>query len=754
MLDNTDSMNALLNQLNEPQRNAVVQKDGPVMIIAGAGSGKTRVLTYRIAYLLASGVDAFNILSLTFTNKAAGEMRKRIESLVGKEARNLWMGTFHSVFAKILRIEAEHIGFPSNFTIYDSDDSKKLIKKILEELNLDEKAYKPSSVHNRISMAKNRLVSWQNYSTNPLFQEDDILSGRPHIGKVYQRYQERLKKAGSMDFDDLLFNTNILFRDHPEILIKYQLKFQYIMVDEYQDTNLSQYLITKRLAEMNRNFCVVGDDAQSIYSFRGADIQNILNFEKDYPELQIFRLEQNYRSTKVIVEAANSVIKNNRHQIEKNVWTSNEIGEQIEVIQAHSDSEEGKLVATTIFEERMKENWSLGHFAVLYRTNSQSRSIEEALRKLNLKYKIVGGTSFYQRKEVKDLLAYLRFTLNTKDEESFSRIINLPKRGIGDSSVQKIVLTAMEQGVEIWEVLEKAHLILPARATRPIQDFVTLIKTFQQAATTMNAFDFAAKVSKESGLLRELYDDKTPEGVSRYQNVQELLNGIQEFSENPENEDTSVGKFLQDVSLMTDADDKKKQDNDAITLMTIHGAKGLEFKSVFIVGLEEELFPGMVDGRTDLEEERRLFYVAITRAEKRLRISYATSRFRYGNLQNCKKSQFLEEINKKYIKETTKFIVEDRPSSSGGGFMNQFQTKAVPARKTAVATFTHKASENFAPTPPKQLKPGDRVEHSKFGFGTITDMQENNAGDIRATVVFETQGEKNMMLSFAKLMKV
>jgi DNA helicase-2/ATP-dependent DNA helicase PcrA len=381
--------------------------------------------------------------------------------------------------------------------------------------------------------------------------------------------------------------------------------------------------------------------------------------------------------TKVIVEAANSVIKNNRHQIEKNVWTSNEIGEQIEVIQAHSDSEEGKLVATTIFEERMKENWSLGHFAVLYRTNSQSRSIEEALRKLNLKYKIVGGTSFYQRKEVKDLLAYLRFTLNTKDEESFSRIINLPKRGIGDSSVQKIVLTAMEQGVEIWEVLEKAHLILPARATRPIQDFVTLIKTFQQAATTMNAFDFAAKVSKESGLLRELYDDKTPEGVSRYQNVQELLNGIQEFSENPENEDTSVGKFLQDVSLMTDADDKKKQDNDAITLMTIHGAKGLEFKSVFIVGLEEELFPGMVDGRTDLEEERRLFYVAITRAEKRLRISYATSRFRYGNLQNCKKSQFLEEINKKYIKETTKFIVEDRPASSGGGFIKHIHISSV-----------------------------------------------------------------------------
>jgi DNA helicase-2/ATP-dependent DNA helicase PcrA len=754
MLENSDEMIALLNQLNEPQRQAVENTAGPVMIIAGAGSGKTRVLTYRIAYLLAQGVDSFNILSLTFTNKAAGEMRQRIEKLVGKEARNLWMGTFHSVFAKILRIEAQAIGFPANFTIYDTDDSRSLIKSILKELNLDDKTYKPSAVHNRISMAKNRLVSWQQYTTNPIFQEDDALSGRPQIGKIYQIYQDRLKKAGSMDFDDLLFNTNILFRDHPDILIKYQMKFQYIMVDEYQDTNLSQYLITKRLAEMYQNICVVGDDAQSIYAFRGADIQNILNFEKDYPSLRVFRLEQNYRSTKTIVEAANSVIKNNRHQLEKNVWTSNEDGDLIELIKAHSDTEEGKLVATQIFEEKMKEGWGSGEFAILYRTNSQSRSMEEALRRMNIKYKIVGGTSFYQRKEVKDMLAYLRFTLNTKDEESFKRIINLPKRGIGDSSVQKIVLTAVEQGVEIWDVLEQAHLILPGRASRPILDFVTLIKTFQHAAQQMHAFDFAAKVAKESGLLRELYEDKTPEGVSRYDNVQELLNGIQEFSENPENEDISVGKFLQDVSLMTDADDKRKQDKDCVTLMTIHGAKGLEFKSVFIVGLEEDLFPGQVDDRSDLEEERRLFYVAITRAEKRLRISYATSRYRFGTLRNCEPSRFLEEINTKYLKVTHKFIVEEKPASAGGSFMNQFQTKQTPVRKTVTPVSNHITSDNFIPTPPKNLSAGDRVEHAKFGFGTIIEMQENGAGDIRATVNYDSQGQKVMMLSFAKLMKV
>ncbi|MEP1086919.1 MAG: UvrD-helicase domain-containing protein, partial [Algoriphagus sp.] len=614
-----------LDSLNPAQRLAVEHTDGPVMIIAGAGSGKTRVLTYRIAHLIyEKGVDAFNILSLTFTNKAAAEMRHRIESLAGLEARNTWMGTFHSVFAKILRVEAPKIGYPSNFTIYDSDDSKSLIRTIVKEMRLDDKVYKANAVLSRISGAKNRLISWKVYQDDPFVKADDEAAMKPKMGEIYQRYQDRLFKAGAMDFDDLLFNTNILFRDHLDVLNKYQQRFRYVMVDEFQDTNLSQYLITKKLAAVHQNICVVGDDAQSIYAFRGADIQNILNFEKDYPDLFVVKLEQNYRSTKMIVDAANSIIDKNKAQLKKNVWTSNGDGDQIELIKASSDSEEGRIVASTIFEERNTKKLNNSDFAILYRTNSQSRAMEEALRKLNLTYKIVGGLSFYQRKEIKDLMAYMRFTVNPVDEEAFKRIVNYPKRGIGDTSVDKILVAAFDHDMQLWEVVQNAHSFIGGRAASQLDDFATMIKAFQIEVERKDAFEAASSIAKQSGLLRELYEDKTIEGLNRYENVQELLNGIKEYVDNEENEDKSLGAFLQEIALLTD-NDRDKDTTDAITLMTIHSSKGLEFKQVFVVGMEEDLFPSqmMMQSREDLEEERRLFYVATTRAMDKLYFTYA-----------------------------------------------------------------------------------------------------------------------------------
>lgn len=744
-----------LDNLNPPQREGVINTEGPCMIIAGAGSGKTRVLTYRIAHLIKSqGVDPFNIMALTFTNKASKEMRDRIESVVGQEARNLWMGTFHSVFARILRAEAHHLGYPSSFTIYDTDDSKSLIKQVVKEMKLDETQYKASTVYNRISGAKNRLVSWQEYIDNPMLMGDDAANMRPEIGNIYKNYTLRCYKSGAMDFDDLLFNTDKLFKEHLEVLNKYQHRIHYILVDEFQDTNLCQYFIIRKLAAVQQNICVVGDDAQSIYAFRGADITNILNFEKDYPDLRIIKLEQNYRSTKNIVHAANSVIAKNKAQLPKDIWTSNEDGNLIELIKAVSDNEEGKLVATSIFEEKMQHQLKFSDFVVLYRTNSQSRAIEEALRRMNIKYKVVGGLSFYQRKEIKDLLAYLRFSINQQDEAAFRRIINLPKRGIGDSTVDKIVVAANDHAISIWEVLQNAHSFLGGRASGQIEDFVAMIRHFELEIQRKDAYEAAAEIAKGSGLLRELYTDKTVEGLSRYENVQELLNAIKEFTDDSEREDKGLGAFLQEVSLITGQDEDKDKDPEKVTLMTIHMAKGLEFKYVYVAGMEEDLFPSqmMLSSRAELEEERRLFYVAITRAQKRLFFSYALTRYRFGRLKNCEPSRFLDDVDANYVKVSTKYagITSEPPGNSQ--FARSFVTgmkKTISSQSVPKVT-NYKAPFDFAPSDTSGLKEGMKVEHPKFGFGQVIKLDESGA-DRKAKIKFDDFGEKTLLLSFAKL---
>ncbi len=738
-----------LDSLNPTQREAVLYTEGPLMILAGAGSGKTRVLTYRTAHLLEKGVDPFNILSLTFTNKAAREMKNRIEKVVGTDARNLWMGTFHSVFARILRAEAHHIGYQSSFTIYDSDDSKSLIKTIVGELQLDDKLYKPSTVLGRISGAKNKLVSVNEYLNNPTIIADDEEAMRPQMGKLYQQYQQRCFKAGAMDFDDLLFNTNVLFKNHPDVLYKYQNRFKYVMVDEFQDTNLSQYAITRKLSAKDRNICVVGDDAQSIYAFRGADIQNILNLEKDYPEIKTIKLEQNYRSTKTIVQVANSVIEKNKEQFKKDVWTSNEDGELIEVLKAGTDNEEGMLVADAIFEDKMQHQLGNKDFAILYRTNYQSRAFEEALRRRNIPYKIVGGVSFYQRKEVKDLICYLRFVVNPSDEEAFKRIINYPKRGIGDTSVAKLFVVTEEQGATLWDVLCNVKSVLPGRAAVAIEEFVTHIQAFRVELGKKDAFEISSYIAQNSGLLKDLYDDKTPEGVNRYENVQALLNGIKEFVDNPEGEDKSLGAFLQEITLVTDADNKDKPENDdKVTLMTIHSAKGLEFRNVYVVGMEEDLFPSqmMLSSRADLEEERRLFYVAITRAEKKLTMSFATSRYRFGRVKPCEPSRFLSELDKNYLKISTKqAAVIDRPNIITAKIKAQTNT-SILKRNTPVS---YTPSPDFKPSDTSGLAAGMKVEHPKFGFGLVQSM-DVSGNDRKATIDFSGD-VKTLILSFAKL---
>lgn len=744
-----------LKGLNPPQREAVEHTEGPVMIIAGAGSGKTRVLTYRIAHLIhAKDVDPFNILSLTFTNKAAAEMKHRIERLIGLEARNTWMGTFHSIFAKILRVEADKIGYPSNFTIYDTDDSKSLIRTIVKEMKLDDKVYKPNTVLSRISGAKNRLISWETYLNDPYIKADDDAAMKPRMGEIYRTYQKRLFKAGAMDFDDLLFNTNVLFRDHADVLNKYQQRFKYVMVDEFQDTNVSQYLITKKLAAVHQNICVVGDDAQSIYAFRGADIQNILNFERDYPDLFVVKLEQNYRSTKNIVHAANSIIAKNKAQLEKTVWTQNQEGDQIELMKASSDNEEGRMVATTIFEEKNNKKLHNNDFAVLYRTNSQSRSIEEALRKMNITYKIVGGLSFYQRKEIKDLMAYLRFVVNHDDEEAFKRIINYPKRGIGDTTVERILVAAYEHDIPLWEVLTNANAFLSGRAANLVDDFSMMIKSFRIEMERKDAFDVASSVAKQSGLLRDLYEDKTIEGLNRYENVQELLNAIKEYVDNPENEEKSLGAFLQEIALLTD-NDRDKDETDAVTLMTIHSSKGLEFKQVFVVGMEEDLFPSqmMMQSREDLEEERRLFYVATTRAMDRLYLTYALTRYRFGRLLNCEPSRFLEEIDPTCIRVNKRFTASPagalrtesvEPRSGFIGIKKNPQVRPLTTAKV------HTPSPDFKPSNTNNLQEGMKVEHPKFGFGMVQKIETEGINK-KATIVFDNFGEKVLLLSFAKL---
>jgi ATP-dependent DNA helicase UvrD/PcrA len=758
-----------LEGLNEPQREGVLNTEGPTMIIAGAGSGKTRVLTYRIVHLIrGQNVDPYNILALTFTNKAAAEMRHRIESVIGSEARNIWMGTFHSVFARILRSEASVLGYPSNFTIYDTDDSKMLIRTIVKEMNLDDKMYKANIVYNRISGAKNRLISWQEYNNSSSYKSDDEVALRPEIGKIYRAYVNRCFKAGAMDFDDLLFNTNVLFRDHLDILNKYQHRFNHVLVDEFQDTNVSQYLITKKLSAVQQNICVVGDDAQSIYAFRGADIQNILNFEKDYPDLRVIKLEQNYRSTQTIVDAANAVISNNSAQLTKQVWTQNQEGEKIELIRCASDNEEGKLVASSIFEEKMQNHLRNSDFAVLYRTNSQSRSIEEALRRINLKYKIVGGMSFYQRKEIKDMLAYMRFSLNHNDEASFKRIINLPKRGIGDTTVNKLIVHADEMNRSIWDVLQTAQEVVGGRGATAIADFVTMIKRFKVEINKQDAFEAATSIAKGSGLMRDLYADKTIEGLSRYENLQELLNAVKEFVESDEiklsggdDADKSLGAFLQEVTLLTGVDEDNakdadgEDDQDRITLMTIHMAKGLEFKNVHIVGMEEDLFPSqmMLTSRADLEEERRLFYVAITRAKQKLFLTYALSRYRFGRLKSCEPSRFIEEIDQQYIKASSKHggvrsnTVVKTPSNFAKNLVSSVKKGSATVAKAVPA---HKLSAGFEPSDTTSLSAGMKVEHPKFGYGKVVAI-EGNAANRKAKVNFDNFGEKTLLLSFAKL---
>jgi len=773
----------ILNQLNEAQRAAAAHVDGPMMVIAGAGSGKTRVLSYRIAYLIQQGVDPFHILSLTFTNKAAREMKDRIGKLVGEsEAKNIWMGTFHSVFARILRIECEKINYPRNFTIYDTSDAKSLVKDIIKEMGLDDKIYKPGTVYNRISSCKNNLVSPTDYLKDVDIVAEDRQAGRPKMGDIYAKYDMRLFKAGAMDFDDLLFKTNVLLRDYPDVLNRYQHKFRYILVDEYQDTNFAQYLIVKQLGAAYTNVCVVGDDAQSIYAFRGANIQNILNFRRDYPEFVMYKLEQNYRSTKVIVEAANSIISKNKDQIQKKVWTDNEQGARIQVHKAATDNDEGSFVANQIFAIKQQEASAFSEFAILYRTNAQSRSFEEALRKLNIPYRIYGGLSFYQRKEIKDLLAYFRLTCNPNDEEALKRIINYPTRGIGKTTLDKLIVGASEMQISIWDMIARANEIgLGGASLNKVLDFVMMIKSFQVELNTKNAYDLGHHIASHSGLLKDLYSDRTPEGVARYDNIQELLNGMKEFSDRENPTDpmaiNSLSDFLIDVALLTDADNVSEDDKNTVSMMTIHGSKGLEFPFVNIVGMEENLFPSQLslNSREEMEEERRLFYVALTRAEKKATLSYALTRYRWGQLSYCEPSRFIEDIDPMYLELPSQErtppravprgidFSQERSGFSGGRLQDKERNYSTPSRpneKPEVPASTPVLPpSNFkkvSSTPGSvgevnaNISVGMEVMHEKFGKGKVLSI-EGDAPDLKATIFFPAAGQKQLLLKFAKL---
>ena len=752
-----------LNELNPNQHAAATHIDGPMMVIAGAGSGKTKVLTYRIAYLMEKGVDPFNILALTFTNKAAREMKERIASVVGEsEAKNVTMGTFHSVFAKILRYHADKIGYPNNFTIYDSQDSKSLIKSIIKEMGLDDKVYKPGLVHSRISSAKNNLISPNQYEANAEIVGEDRMSGKPKLYLIYKQYESRCFKAGAMDFDDLLFKTNVLLRDFPDVLNFYQHRFRFILVDEYQDTNYSQYLIVKKLAALYENLCVVGDDAQSIYSFRGANIENILNFRKDYPDYVLYKLEQNYRSTKNIVEAANSIIAHNKDQIQKSVWTENDSGNTIRVLRTLTDNEEGRVIANSIFEAKQNHGLEFKDFAILYRTNAQSRSFEEALRKLNIPYKIYGGLSFYQRKEIKDLIAYFRLTANPNDEEALKRVINYPRRGIGNTSIEEVTVAANQYGVSFWEVIadfQTYPVSLNSGAKNKIQSFVTMIKSFNVRLESTQAYDLAQEIAKASGILKELYEDKSPEGVARYENIQELLAGIKEFSvSQTDNENGTLSDFLIDVALLTDADNESEEDRNKVTLMTIHASKGLEFSFVYIVGLEENLFPSQMalHSRTELEEERRLFYVALTRAEKNCTLSYSMSRYKWGQATTSEPSRFIQEIDEKYVVHESPYAkgpgrsLNSSPMGSRGltggltGGLSNASKKMTP-----ISQVSNKQSGDST-TNQQELKVGYNVLHERFGKGKIVKIEGSNP-DKKVTVFFPTHGQKTLLMRFAKL---
>ncbi|MBT2160640.1 UvrD-helicase domain-containing protein [Zobellia sp. KMM 6746] len=772
-------MKNFIDELNDAQRAPVLHKDGPLMVIAGAGSGKTRVLTYRIAYLMQQGVDPFNILALTFTNKAAREMKERIAKIAGRsETKNLWMGTFHSVFAKLLRFDGDKLGFPSNFTIYDTQDSQRLLASIIKEMGLDKDIYKYKQVQNRISSFKNSLITVKAYLKDPDLVEADAMAKRPRIGEIYQNYVDRCFKAGAMDFDDLLLRTNELLNRFPEVLAKYQDRFRYILVDEYQDTNHSQYLIVKALADRFHNICVVGDDAQSIYSFRGANISNILNFQKDYDNVGMYRLEQNYRSTRNIVNAANSIIAKNKEQLEKIVWTSNDDGSSIKIHRSTTDAEEGRFVAGSIWDHKMNEQLGNGEFAILYRTNSQSRAMEDALRKRDIPYRIYGGLSFYQRKEIKDVLSYLRLVINPKDEEALKRIINFPARGIGQTTLDKLTVAANHYNRSIFEViqnLDKINLKINAGTQRKLQDFTTMIQSFQVMNQTADAFVMAEHVAKKSGILLEFKKDGTPEGIGKMENIEELLNGIKDFVEGQmEIADAtgSIGEFLEDVALATDLDNDKG-DDDRVALMTIHLAKGLEFPYVYIVGMEEDLFPsGMsMNTRSELEEERRLFYVALTRAEKQAYLTYTQNRYRWGKLIDAEPSRFLEEIDEKYVENLTpidtgyryKPLVDNDifgeidksrlrqgkptkgtppPSSKKP---NEGQLRKLRKLKPELATpigNTNEVDPNLAE--------GSIINHTRFGRGKVIKI-EGVGNDRKAEIQFIKGDIKKLLLRFAKL---
>jgi DNA helicase-2/ATP-dependent DNA helicase PcrA len=799
-----------LDELNPQQREAVMHVNGPLMIIAGAGSGKTKVLTSRIAHLMAQGVDAFRILALTFTNKAAREMKERVEKILGnQESNNLYVGTFHSVFARILRTEATRIGYPSSFTIYDTDDAKSVLKTVINELHLDDKMYKPSVVYNRISAAKNALITAEEYASDFGLQQEDARANRPAISQIYSAYSKRCFKNGAMDFDDLLLQFYLILKHHPDALHKYQHKFSYIMIDEYQDTNPAQYEIIKLLGAMHENVCVVGDDAQSIYSFRGATIENILLFKKDYDDVKVVKLEQNYRSTKQILNVANQVIANNKGQIPKELWTENSDGEKIRLVRTMTDNDEGKMVADTIQEQKLRNHFFNKDFAVLYRTNAQSRAFEESLRRMNIPYTIFGGISFYQRKEIKDYIAYLRIIVNVRDEEALKRIINYPVRGIGKTSLDKLILFANEKQITLWEVLTKAaEFGFRAGTLEAIENFVLMIKSFASMLKKSNAYDVAFHVGKQTGLVKELFNDKSTEGVQRYENVQELLNSIKEWVDDKQNraqidedgvllevegqatkdeeqdmveepiparplrEDVLLSAYLQQITLLTDAD-QKDEHADTVKLMTIHAAKGLEFSCVFAVGLEEMLFPNAmsINTREELEEERRLFYVVITRAKQKLWISYANTRYKFGQVVQNDPSRFINELPEDHLDK----------SYAGGGFRNQSSSSAsdrmkgwgqtttiqqksifdqpkkttegpgyIPATPSVTKPILHQPSADFKPSDVSDLSEGQKVEHQKFGFGVVLKM-EGAAHNPIATIKFDLNGEKKIMLNYAKL---
>ena len=809
-------MSDYLNELNPQQREAVLHTKGPLMIIAGAGSGKTKVLTTRIAHLMAKGVDSFRILALTFTNKAAKEMKERVEHILGNnESRNLYIGTFHSVFARILRAEASRIGYPQSFTIYDTDDAKSVLKTVINELNLDDKIYKPSTVYNRISSAKNALVTAEDYANDYGLQQEDARANRPAISQIYSAYAKRCFKNGAMDFDDLLLQFYLILKNHPEALHKYQHKFSYIMIDEYQDTNPAQYEIIKLLGAAHENVCVVGDDAQSIYGFRGATIENILLFRKDYDDVKLVKLEQNYRSTKNILQVANEVIGNNKEQIEKELWTENHEGEKIRVVRTMTDNDEGKYIADNIQEQKLRNHFFNREFAILYRTNAQSRAFEEALRRMNLPYTIFGGISFYQRKEIKDYIAYLRIIVNSQDEEALKRIINYPVRGIGKSSLDKLILVANEQNISLWEVLKRAGSFgFRAGTLEAIDNFVTMIKSFTSMLKKSNAYDVAFHVGKQTGLVKELFNDKSTEGIQRYENIQELLNSIKEWVDDKQNrsqidedgvvmeepgaefekssseesnglfeepipdrplrEDVLLSAYLQQISLLTDSD-QKDENADTIKLMTIHAAKGLEFSCVFAVGLEEMLFPNAmsINTREELEEERRLFYVVITRAKQKLWITYANTRYKFGQVVQNEPSRFIKELPEDSIDKSNAsggFRNNGGPSASdrmkGWGaqrgnssddvrYFNEPRKKEekpgyLPLTPSVSKPIIHQPSPDFVPSDTSELKAGQKVEHQKFGFGEVLKMEGASHNPI-ATIKFELNGEKKIMLNYAKL---